>query len=116
MRNWPELLALPDIDIIWIGTPPVMHSAVTVSALEAGKHVFCQARMSMDLAEAPRILGGGAGAHAADAGDRALGGQAQQRAGFLSGARRRSADQRRAGHGLETAPRRRSRSWSGRSC
>ena len=30
MRNWPELLALPDIDIIWIGTPPVMHSAVTV--------------------------------------------------------------------------------------
>jgi predicted dehydrogenase len=56
MRNWPELLALPDIDIIWIGTPPVMHSAVTVSALEAGKHVFCQARMSMDLAEAEEML------------------------------------------------------------
>jgi predicted dehydrogenase len=56
MRNWAELLALPDIDIIWIGTPPVMHSAVTVSALEAGKHVFCQARMSMDLAEAEEML------------------------------------------------------------
>src|SRR5881296_2334453 len=56
MRNWPELLALPDIDVIWIGTPPVMHSAVTVSALEAGKHVFCQARMSMDLAEAEEML------------------------------------------------------------
>ena len=56
MRNWPEMLALPDIDIIWIGTPPVMHSAVTVSALEAGKHVFCQARMSMDLAEAEEML------------------------------------------------------------
>jgi predicted dehydrogenase len=56
MRNWPELLALPEIDIIWIGTPPVMHSAVTVSALEAGKHVFCQARMSMDLAEAEEML------------------------------------------------------------
>ena len=56
MRNWPELLALPDIDIIWIGTPPVMHSAVTVSALEAGKHVFCQARMSMDLVEAEEML------------------------------------------------------------
>jgi len=50
------MLALPDIDIIWIGTPPVMHSAVTVSALEAGKHVFCQARMSMDLAEAEEML------------------------------------------------------------
>jgi predicted dehydrogenase len=56
MRNWAELVALPDIDIIWIGTPPVMHSAVTVSALEAGKHVFCQARMSMDLVEAEEML------------------------------------------------------------
>src|SRR5881628_2649130 len=56
MRNWAELLALPDIDVIWIGTPPVMHSAVTISALEAGKHVFCQARMSMDLAEAEEML------------------------------------------------------------
>src|SRR5438477_2339296 len=56
MRNWADLLALPDLDIIWIGTPPYMHSAVTVSALEAGKHVFCQARMSMDLAEALEML------------------------------------------------------------
>src|SRR3954452_12890500 len=56
MANWADLLALPDLDIIWIGTPPYMHSAVTVSALEAGKHVFCQARMSMDLAEALEML------------------------------------------------------------
>jgi predicted dehydrogenase len=56
MRNWADLLALPDLDIIWIGTPPYMHSAVTISALEAGKHVFCQARMSMDLAEAKEML------------------------------------------------------------
>ena len=54
MRNWADLLAVPDLDIIWIGTPPYMHSAVTISALEAGKHVFCQARMSMDLAEAKK--------------------------------------------------------------
>jgi predicted dehydrogenase len=33
-----------------------MHSAVTISALEAGKHVFCQARMSNDLAEAKEML------------------------------------------------------------
>src|SRR5260370_7430442 len=33
-----------------------MHSAVKISALEAGKHVFCQARMSMDLAEATEML------------------------------------------------------------
>ena len=56
MQNWAELLALPEIDIVWIGTPPYMHSAVTISALEAGKHVFCQARMAMDLAEAEEML------------------------------------------------------------
>lgn len=56
MRNWADLLALPDLDIIWIGTPPYMHSAVTISALEAGKHVFCQARMAMDQAEAEEML------------------------------------------------------------
>src|SRR5919206_4391481 len=56
MRNWADLLAIPDLDVIWIGTPPYMHSAVTISALEAGKHVFCQARMAMDLAEADEML------------------------------------------------------------
>src|ERR1700737_1054453 len=56
MRNWADLLAVPDLDIIWIGTPPYMHSAVTISALEAGKHVFSQARMAMDLAEAEEML------------------------------------------------------------
>ena len=56
MANWADLLSIPELDIVWIGTPPYMHSAVTISALEAGKHVFCQARMSMDLAEAEEML------------------------------------------------------------
>src|SRR5204862_3444052 len=56
MRDWAELVATPDIDIVWIGTTPYMHSAVTISALEAGKHVFCQARMANDLAEAREML------------------------------------------------------------
>ncbi len=56
MANWADLVALPDINVIWIGTPPYMHSAVTASALEAGKHVFCQARMANDRAEAEEML------------------------------------------------------------
>src|SRR6516225_3222469 len=56
IRDWAELVATPDIDVVWIGTTPYMHSAVTISALEAGKHDFCQARMSMDLAEAEEML------------------------------------------------------------
>src|SRR6476660_7364923 len=56
MANWADLLSIPDLDIVWIGSPPYIHSAVTLSALEAGKHVFCQARMAMDLAEAEEMV------------------------------------------------------------
>ena len=35
-----------------IGTWPYMHREVSLAALDAGKHVFCQARMAMDYSEA----------------------------------------------------------------
>jgi len=56
MDDWAELLDRPDLDIIWIGTPPVLHAPITISALEAGKHVFCQARMAMNLREGREML------------------------------------------------------------
>jgi predicted dehydrogenase len=46
--TWQQLVESDDIDIVWIGTHPYMHREITVAALEAGKHVFCQARMAMD--------------------------------------------------------------------
>jgi predicted dehydrogenase len=54
--DWAELLDRRDLDIIWIGTPPVLHAPITISALEAGKHVFCQARMAMNLREGREML------------------------------------------------------------
>lgn len=54
--SWEELVARPDVDIVWIGTTPHLHEAVTVAALEAGKHVFCQARMAVDTSAARRML------------------------------------------------------------
>jgi predicted dehydrogenase len=54
--NWAELVSHPDIDIVWIGTPPYLHSTVALSALEAGKHVFTQARMAMNLSEADEMF------------------------------------------------------------
>lgn len=56
IKNWAELVSLPDLDIIWIGTHPSLHAPVSISALEAGRHVFCQARMAMDLQEAEEML------------------------------------------------------------
>ena len=55
--NWAELVAHPDIDIVWIGTPPYLHATIAISALEAGKNVFCQARMAMNQAEAEEMFG-----------------------------------------------------------
>lgn len=53
----PEaLIADPGIDAVCIGTWPYMHREFSIRALEAGKHVLCEARMAMDLAEAEDML------------------------------------------------------------
>jgi predicted dehydrogenase len=52
----PEaLIGSDDVDAVWIGTQPYLHSKLSIAALEAGKHVFCQARMAMDYADARRM-------------------------------------------------------------
>ncbi len=50
------LLAREDIDAVLIGTQPHLHRELTLAALEAGRHVFCQARMARTLAEARDML------------------------------------------------------------
>jgi predicted dehydrogenase len=55
-ESWADMTERPDLDIIWIGTPPVLHAPVTISALRSGKHVFCQARMAMTLKEGRDML------------------------------------------------------------
>lgn len=53
--RWEEVVAIEEVDVIWIGTTPYMHCPITLAALEAGKHVFCQSRMSMNLDEARQM-------------------------------------------------------------
>lgn len=50
--HWRELVADPAIDAICIGTWPNLHAAVTIAALQAGKHVLTEARMAMNATEA----------------------------------------------------------------
>ena len=50
--NWMEVVEDQNVDVVWIGTHPSMHREITIAALEAGKHVFTQARMAMDYADA----------------------------------------------------------------
>jgi predicted dehydrogenase len=53
--SWQDLVAARDTDAIVIGTWPYLHCPVTLAALDAGKHVMCEARMAMDLDEARRM-------------------------------------------------------------
>src|SRR5262245_3258553 len=55
-ERWQDLVADPDIDAVVIGTWPYLHCPITLAALEAGKHVLTEARMSMNAAEAHRML------------------------------------------------------------
>lgn len=50
--HWREATEDTDTNAIVIGTWPYLHAPVTVAALEAGKHVLCEARMAMNAAEA----------------------------------------------------------------
>ena len=45
-----------DIDAVCIGTWPYRHREYAVHALEAGKHVLCEARMAMNAGEAREML------------------------------------------------------------
>ncbi|MBS34220.1 MAG: hypothetical protein CMO68_07435 [Verrucomicrobiales bacterium] len=54
--NWQDLLEDPSIDAVCIGTWPYMHRTLTIAALDAGKHVLCEARMATSVQEAQEML------------------------------------------------------------
>ena len=41
-RDFRELIADPDLDVIDICTPPMLHASMIVDAMHAGKHVVCE--------------------------------------------------------------------------
>jgi predicted dehydrogenase len=54
--DWRQVVSARDVDAVCIGTWPYMHAELTIAALEAGKHVLCEARMAMNPAEGRRML------------------------------------------------------------
>lgn len=54
--SWQDLLARPDVDLVSIVTPPGLHKAIAVAALEAGKHVLCEKPTALNVAEAEAML------------------------------------------------------------
>jgi predicted dehydrogenase len=56
--TWEDLVRDNEIDAVVIGTWPYLHAPITLAALEAGKHLLTEARMSLDAAQAHAMLAG----------------------------------------------------------
>ncbi len=55
-EHWRDLVADQEIDAVVIGTWPYLHCPITLAALESGKHVLTEARLSLNAAEAHQML------------------------------------------------------------
>ncbi len=49
------MLADPDVDAVFLVTPTTLHAAQIIEGLQAGKHVFCEKPLSLELAECERV-------------------------------------------------------------
>lgn len=54
-HDYAELLAQPELDAVFLVSPTSMHADQIILALQAGKHVFCEKPLSLDLADCLRV-------------------------------------------------------------
>lgn len=54
--DYAALLADDALDAVWLVTPSALHAQQIVDALRAGKHVFCEKPLSLDVAECERVV------------------------------------------------------------
>ena len=51
-----EFLGRDDLDVVYIATPPFLHHAQAMAALEAGKHVIVEKPLAMTVVEADELI------------------------------------------------------------
>jgi len=54
--RYEDLLSNPEVDVVAIHTPNLLHADQAVAAARAGKHVFCDKPMATSVADAERIV------------------------------------------------------------
>jgi predicted dehydrogenase len=54
--SYEELVADPEVDVVYVATPHSMHLDNVRIALEAGKHVLCEKPVTVDVAEAEQMM------------------------------------------------------------
>ena len=53
--NYAAMLADPDVDAVFLVTPTTLHAAQIIEGLQAGKHVFCEKPLSLEIADCERV-------------------------------------------------------------
>jgi predicted dehydrogenase len=53
--DWRQLIEDPDVDVVDITTPNHLHVEPALAALEAGKHVYCEKPMAVNVEDAQRM-------------------------------------------------------------
>jgi len=56
VESFDDVLAMDDIDIIDICTPPMLHHPMVLAALRAGKHVICEKPLVGSLAQIDEVM------------------------------------------------------------
>ena len=53
--DFDRMIHAPDVDAIVLVTPTALHAEQTIAALEAGKHVFVEKPLALDVADCERV-------------------------------------------------------------
>lgn len=56
VTDWKELVAREDIDLIDINAPSNAHKEIALAAAKAGKHIFCEKPLALNLADSREML------------------------------------------------------------